>query len=154
MVDLNATNAALRAGYGPAGAKVTGCRMLKYPDVAAAIQAAMEARAARIGVDQDWVLKRLVMLADSDIRRIFSNREMRDPATMDDETAYAVSSIKFATARSSGTGQIEHTAEIKLTDKLPALQLLGKHLGMFRDKVDVEHSGGVTVVLSPDESAL
>src|ERR1700687_4200768 len=62
IVDLNATRAAVRAGYARRGAEGTGSRLLRYPKVAAAIAAAKQERAEATRIDSDWVLRQAVEL--------------------------------------------------------------------------------------------
>ena len=60
LLDLNATAAAKRAGYSERTAYAQGQRLLKHVEIAAAIQKAQEARSERTKIDQDWVIERLV----------------------------------------------------------------------------------------------
>ena len=60
LIDLNATQAAIRAGYSPKTAEVQGSRLLGNVKVAAAVQKAQEARSERTKINQDWVIERLV----------------------------------------------------------------------------------------------
>ena len=53
LIDLNATQAALRAGYSPKTAYAQGARLLKHPDVAKAIDAAIQERTERLGLQAD-----------------------------------------------------------------------------------------------------
>ena len=64
LIDLNATQAAIRAGYSPATAKQIGSRLLTHVDVSAAVVEAQAGRARRTEVTQDWVVKRLAEEAD------------------------------------------------------------------------------------------
>lgn len=57
LVDLNATQAMIRAGYSKAGADVEGCKMMKKPKIANAIQAQMDKRAAKIEVTAEYALR-------------------------------------------------------------------------------------------------
>ena len=106
LVDLNATRAAVAAGYSEKTADVIGYENLKKPQIAAAIQEEMDTRSRRTEIDQDFVLGELREIAG---------------AEASDETG---SALKYAA-------------------KLKALELLGKHLGMFTDRV--EHAGETTV---------
>jgi phage terminase small subunit len=68
LVDLNGAAAYRRAGYTVGSdtvARVEACRLLANPNVAAAIQAAQQARAERTEVTQDWVVRQLVWLAEN-----------------------------------------------------------------------------------------
>src|ERR1035437_3654608 len=67
LVDLNATQAAIRAGYSPKTARVMAAENLTKPDIARAIEAAMVARADRLRITQDRALDELSTLAFSDI---------------------------------------------------------------------------------------
>ncbi len=60
LIDLNATQAAIRASYSQRTAEQQGARLLRNVKVAAAIQKAQEARSERTRIDQDWVIERLV----------------------------------------------------------------------------------------------
>ena len=64
LVDLNASQAAVRAGYGVSGARQQGHRLLTNVDIQAEISVRQRERGRRVGVDVDWVLKRLVMLVE------------------------------------------------------------------------------------------
>lgn len=98
LKDLNATQAAIRAGYSPASAHVTSNRLYQRPEVAEAIRAAQAERSARTHIDQDWVLDQL----KANVERCMSDGPERNAPAANQ-----------------------------------ALQLLGKHLGMFVDKSEV-----------------
>ena len=105
-VDINATQAAIRAGYSKKTAYSIGQRLLKDVEIQEAIQKAMKDRSERTGITQDKVVEELGKVA-------------------------------FAEAH-------DYTdADLKYGNKLKALELLGKHLGMFekRDSYDVEDVG-------------
>jgi phage terminase small subunit len=59
LIDLNAAAAAVRAGYSEKASSVEGCRLMKKPQIAAAVKAAQDARAGRTEINQDFVLKGL-----------------------------------------------------------------------------------------------
>lgn len=111
LIDLNATQAAIRAGYSAKTAEQQGPRLLGYAGVSAAIAAAQEARKARTEITQDYVIQGLKSEAEF-----------------------------------TGEGS-SHSARVQ------ALTQLGRHLGMFKDKV--EHSGGTvqTHVYLPSKDA-
>lgn len=67
LVDLNATQAAIRAGYSPNGARVQGCRLLAEPNIAAEIKAAQDKRARKTEITAEKVL--------ADIERISVSAE-------------------------------------------------------------------------------
>lgn len=150
LLDLNATQAAIRAGYSERMAHSIGWENLQKPAIAEAIAAAQAARASRTEVTQDRVLAELAKIAFADIRNavrwgrspVDTEAEEANPNSLgiypvelvpsseiDDDTAAAVSEVSL-----TQTG-----VKIKLHDKLAALEKIGKHLGMFKERV--EHSG-------------
>lgn len=150
LVDLNATQAAIRAGYSARTARQIGDENLSKPDVAAAVAAAQAERSARTEITADRVLKELAKIGFSDIRKIFTpGGNLLSPSDMDEETAASVSAVEVVTRRvpsEDGEGfDVEYIHKVKAWDKLGALTQIGRHLGMFTDKV--YHSGGVTLVM-------
>lgn len=132
LIDLNATQAAIRAGYSPDTAGSIGGENLQKPEIRAQIDKAMAERSKRTGVNADRVLQELARIA------FVNATEVIDPKTatvkadaLPDDTA-AIQSVKVKTFGEDGLER-----EIKMADKLKALELLGKHMGMFRDRVEI-----------------
>src|SRR5919197_2742959 len=71
LIDLNATQAAIRAGYSPRTANEQGARLLAHVSIAAAISQAKQAQAERTGITADRVLQEIARLAFVDIRKLF-----------------------------------------------------------------------------------
>lgn len=130
LIDLNATAAAIRAGYSPKRADVIGYENLRKPVIAEAIKKAKEKRAERTEIDQDKVLLEIARLAFSDPRKIFDGNRLKQISEIDDNTAAAISSIKVST-KQVGEGEVEHVSEIKFWSKTTALEQAGKHIGLF-----------------------
>lgn len=144
IVDLNATQAAIRAGYSEDTAGAIGAENLRKPLIADSIQKAMDLRAERVEITADKVLVELARMGFADIRHIFTaSGELRDIATLPDEVAAAVQQVEVVTKLGAkdadGNQDIEYVHKIKLADKKASLELLGKHLKLFADRV--EHSG-------------
>ena len=156
LIDLNATQAAIRAGYSKRTAGQIGEENLRKPEIAAELKKAMDERAARTEITADRVLAELAKIGFADIRKVFTpGGGLLPPSDMDDETAASVASVEVVTKRLPGTdgeeAEVEYVHKIKAWDKLGALTQLGRHLGLFSDKV--EHSGAVNVIAQPlDES--
>ena len=133
LIDLNGTQAAIRAGYSPKTAKVIASENLTKPDVRAYIDRAMAERSKRTGVNADRVLMELAKVAFVNAADVIDaeTATLRPDVTVDDTAA--IQSVKVKTFGEDG---IER--EIKLADKLKALELLGKHLGMFKDNINLE----------------
>ncbi len=139
--DLNATKAAIRAGYTKNVARNTGPRLLKSPAIVEKIQELMEERAKRTKIDSDRVLKELATIAFVNIADIINVSTGEVSPTVDMEKMRAVASIKVKTG---ATGE-EH--EIKLVDKLKALEMLCRHLGLNNPaKSEEEQTGGVVEI--------
>lgn len=141
LIDLNATQAAIRAGYSEKTARAQGARLLTDVNIAAAIAQGQADRAERVAFDADRVLLEIGRIATSDLRRAFNDDGgLKNPSVWDDDTAAAISSVKVVTRRAPGGGddaEVEYVTELKLWDKNSALEKAGKHLGMFREQIDV-----------------
>lgn len=152
LVDLNATQAAIRAGYSPQTARVIGAENLSKPAIKKAIEVAMAERSRRTGITADRVLRELARIAfvnPTDV--IDMDAATLKPGASEDDTA-AIASVKvkrFPTAEGEGVER-----EIRLADKLRALELLGKHLGMFKDGA-INLNVGVQIIddLGADDAA-
>ena len=135
MIDLNATQAAIRAGYSENSARSIGPENLSKPVIVAEIARRKRDRAARTGIDADRVLAELGRLAFSDIR--LSLRDEGVPVALEDlsdDVAASIQSVKVVRQRSvddKGDNTYENVIEYKLADKRAALELLGKHLSLF-----------------------
>lgn len=111
LVDLNATQAAIRAGYSPKTAYRTGADNLKKPQIAEAISGAQQERGKRLQVDADEVLERLTAIARGEVR----------------------------TEKATKFGVLDLPPDFG--ERIRALELVGKHLGMFTERVDVTSGG-------------
>jgi phage terminase small subunit len=155
LIDLNGSQAAIRAGYSARSARKTAYDLLAKPEIAEAVQAAMNERAARTAITQDRVLKELAKIGFSDIRKavqwqpnvigmaegedgeerlVVTNQvQLVASSEIDDETAAAISSI----GQDSRGG-----LKIQFHDKQAALVSMGRHLGMFKDKTELTGPDG------------
>jgi len=135
LVDLNATQAAIRAGYSPDTAYSIGAENLKKPEIRARIDKAMAERSKRTGVNAERVLRELAKIAFVNAPDVIDldKAVVLDSATPDDTAA--ISGVKVKRSITDSGETIER--EIKLSDKIKALELLGKHLGMFTDKMEL-----------------
>lgn len=137
MVDLNATQAAQRAGYSARTAADIGRQLLRKAPVAERIQAAMAERSVRTRVTQDRVLQEVARLAFLDIRKAFNaNGTMKPLHEMDDDTAAALAGLDAIELSEDGAS-VGSIKKLKLADKKGALELLMRHMGMFNDKLKI-----------------
>ena len=94
LVDLNATQAAIRAGYSSKTAHSVGHENLRKPEISAAVQEAMKAREQRTEITQDRVLQELARIAFFDLRKLYrEDGSMKSPDEWDDDTAAAMSGL-------------------------------------------------------------
>lgn len=133
LIDLNATQAAIRAGYKQSDYTDTNAnKLLENTSVKEAIDKEMAERSKRTGVTADRVVRELAKIAFANITDIIDV----DGATVKpDVTAEDAAAIQSVKVKLFGEGDIER--EIKLADKLKALDLLGKHLGLFKDNIEL-----------------
>ena len=126
LVDLNATAAAKRAGYSEKTARSQGQRLLTNVDIQSAIQKRQARLRGKLEITQERVLEELAAIAfanGTDFATINRNGLVRLVPTDDlpEDKKKAVASIKEG----------QYGTEVKLHDKVKALELLGKHLGVF-----------------------
>lgn len=157
LIDLNATQAAIRAGYSAKTAYSLGQRVLKNDEVQREIQKAQEKRSQRTRVTQDMVLQELAKIAFSNgtefSQVVTEEREDEggnivpvqvvrhtDTKDLDDGSRAAVAHIKQAK---------NGTIEVIAHDKLKALELLGRHLGMFNNQTLDDDDNETGVVMLP-----
>lgn len=144
VVDYNATQAAIRAGYSEKTAYSQGQRLLSNVEIQVAIKDLEAAAAARSAITKDKVIRELARVAFFDPRKLYhDDGKPVGLDSLDDDTAAALASVDmFEEYDYDGDSRvlIGYTKKYKWADKLRALEMLGKHLGMFTDKVHVEGS--------------
>lgn len=144
MIDLNATQAAIRAGYSVKTAGQIGEQNLKKLDISRKIEQLRAERSRRTGITADRVLQELAKIAFVNPMDVIDTETVTVKSADPDDTA-AIASVRQKTFPTmAGKTGIER--EIKLYDKVKALELLGKHLGLFTDKIDL--NGNVPVIIS------
>ena len=156
LIDLNATQAAIRAGYSVESAGSIGSELLQKPEIRARIDKAMAERSRRTGINADRVLRELARVAFVDPSQVIdlNTAEVKPDAIKDDLAAIAGMKVKYVPHKDfdeDGEPIIEQAIEreVRLADKLKALELCGKHLGMFADKVKLD--GTVPVIIVGDD---
>ena len=134
LIDLNATRA-YRVAYPSVKkdetAAAAAARMLRNVKVAAYIQERMQERQKRTEITQDRVLQELAAIAfakATDYAEIKNECvRIKDTEELDEQQARAIAGIEEG----------KFGIKVKLNDKEKALELLGRHLGMFKDKLEV-----------------
>lgn len=134
LIDLNATRAyrvAYKSIKTDEAAAVNASRLLRNANVAAYIQQQMDARQIRTEVTQDMVIEELAAIAFAKVTDYANIRHgqlvLKDTQELTDTQIKALAGIKDG----------KFGVEVKLNDKEKALELLGRHLGMFKDRVEL-----------------
>ena len=128
----------------PASAGSIGYELLKKPDIRARIDKGIAEQERRTGINADRVLRelgRIAFVSAPDLVNM-DDATLKDGASADDLAAIA--SVKVKTIPGPMGDGFER--EIRLADKLKALELIGKHLGMFTDKVELNAVEAVQIV--------
>lgn len=142
LIDLNATQAATRAGYSAKTARQTGAENLSKPVIADAIAEAQGERSERVKVDADWVLSRLSDEATADLADILDEagviRPVRDWPLIWRQGLVAGIDVQEMLVEGVKVGE---TVKIKLSDRIRRIELIGKHVGVGAFRERVEHTG-------------
>jgi phage terminase small subunit len=138
LVDLNATQAAIRAGYSEDSAAAIGCENLIKPNIQAEIQRLQARVSKKLEISRERVLKEYARIAFADIRDMYDqNSRLIPPKDLSDDAAAALAGMEvfeeFGFDKSGERVHIGDTKKVKLWDKLKALDSLGKHIGLFEE---------------------
>lgn len=142
LIDLNATRAykvAYKSCKKDEAASVNGCKLLRNAKVIAYIDKRMKERSERTAIDQDRVLQELAAIGFANITDFVTtdghNVEIKNTAEIDKNKLGAIAGIKW------GANGIE----VKLNSKEKALELIGRHLGMWNDKTELSGDIGLNI---------
>lgn len=139
LIDLNATRAAKAAGYSEKSAHDIGSENLRKPEIQARLSELRGNLMDKLEISKERVVTELARLALFDVRKLYHNDgSPKSLADLDDDTAAAIVGLDVALIGNSEVGQ-GTVLKYKMADKKGALESIGKHLGMFVDRV--EHSG-------------
>lgn len=155
LIDLNATQAAVRAGYSKKTANEQGAQLLAKLSVREAVDKAKGARADRVRFTSDEILLELRRIALADPRKFFNaDGSLKRIEELDDDTAATLASVEVIERKQNirkvkdpdeGEDQlvneVEQTKKIRLWDKVAALEKAMKHLGLLKERI--EHTGTV-----------
>lgn len=144
LVDLNATQAAIRAGYSPQSAYSIGQENMKKPVIKNAIDKAMAERSKRTGINQDRILIELAKIGFLNPVDVINMDDATIRGDANREDTAAIASVKVKTIPTEDGEIVER--EVKTYDKIKALELIGKHIGMFVDKLNVNAEMAVKIV--------
>lgn len=156
LIDLNATQAATRAGYSQKTARQQGERLLSNADIQTALTSRMKAREHRTEITQDRVLQEIARVAFFDPRKLFNDDgSPKRLVDLDDDAAAVVAGLDVATIGNADVG-IGQVMKYKIADKLKAIDQCMSHLGMGKTKVEVTGKDGgpqVHAQVTPEQLA-
>ncbi len=138
LVDLNATQAAIRAGYSEKRAKETGCENVTKRNIQEKIQELRKEVSKNTGITVERVLEEEALIAFYDLREIFDSDEGTpiSPHELPEKVARALAGIEVTERvlkSFDGVGSVvEVKYKYKFNDKGRALERIGRHLGMFQ----------------------
>jgi len=131
LVDLNATQAAIRAGYTKTSAVFAACKLMKVPEIKAEISKLMEERKGRTLVTSDYVILGLKEVAERCL-------QAKPKLEFDKEEKV------YVQQRDENSGELLYEFDSSGANR--ALELLGKHLDVFKDGSQIKDLlGGITV---------
>lgn len=151
LIDLNATQAAIRAGYSAKTANEQAARLLANVSVAEAVRNKQIARAERTQINADWVLTRLAEEAEADVADLYDdNGHLK--AVHDWPLIWRkglVAGIETVTERGgedeAGNPQYSIVKKVKLSDRIKRIELIGKHVGVQAFKEQVDHNVNLNI---------
>lgn len=151
IIDLNATQAAIRAGYSEATARQMGAENLSKPVIQEKIQILKDARSQRTEITADMVLREYAKLGFSNITdylRVVEKVGMTDDGPVMYKAVEIFETDGIDRAKLDAVAEIKQTKEgiaLKLHDKKGALDSIARHLGMFVDKIEVTQETSISV---------
>lgn len=150
LLDLNATQAAIRAGYSEKTAHAIGQENLRKPAIAAAVADAQAKRSERTKIDADWVLTRLSEEATADVADLYEENGTMKPiqewpmiwrtglmAGIDTTSEY-----ETVDGKKERVGSV---TKLKISDRIKRIELIGKHVNVQAFSEKHEHSGNLTL---------
>lgn len=155
LKDLNATEAAIRAGYSAKSARFHGSRLLADRNISQHITEKTATHLAKVDIKAEDVLREYGRVAFIDMRTFFdAQNNLKAISELDDAQGAALASLEVVIKNvAAGDGKTDLVHKFKLWDKMKALESLAKHFGLLVDKV--EHSGELVIQhmdLNPEES--
>lgn len=145
--DMNASAAYVRAGYTNKFPDRGAHQLILKPAVQKAIQAAIARRGRRVNVTQDRVVEELARIAFLDIRDFYdTDGNLREIHALPESAAAALRGMDVAIEPGGEDGKAPtRVRKIRMADKVRALELLGRHMGMFDDRLKVTMDGDLAV---------
>lgn len=151
LIDLNATQAAIRAGYSDKTAKQIGSRLLTNVDIGQAISEGKRRQLEKADLTAARVLEEIRRCAFLDFRTFFDEQGNLKPIrdwTAEQGSAVGTFEVLIKNAK-AGDGHTDTIHRIKAWDKKPFVEMAANHFGVLKEVVDVQ--GGLTIEWLRDE---
>ena len=139
LIDKNATQAAIRAGYSARTAHSQGARLLTHVEIKVALSGALEKQIKRIDLDADRVLLEIYRILKVKIGDVL-NDDMtpRLLSEMTEDAQRAVSRVVVRVERDEDGDEVARITDIHLWSKTESAKMLGKHFELFLDRIRIE----------------
>lgn len=143
--DLNATQAAIRAGYSPKTANEQASRLLADVNIAAAVAKQTQAQLERADLSAVRVLEELRRLSFADIRGLFDEHGNLKPLhELTAEQAACIAGFEVIKKNAeAGDGKTDVVHKVRVIDKTRSLEMLAKHFALLTERI--EHQGELTI---------
>lgn len=155
LIDLNATQAAIRAGYSAKTAEQQGSRLLGNVKVSAALSKAQSRRSEKTGINAEWVLQRLADEAEADVADLYDAdgnlRPVHEWPVIWRKGLVAGLDVEEVTVEGTVISRVK---KLKLSDRIKRIELIGKHVDVQAFKDQVEHKGGISLSVSKEDAEL
>jgi phage terminase small subunit len=141
LIDMNGTQAAIRAGYSAKTANEQAARLLANVNVSDAVQTAMDKRSERTAINADWVLTRLAIEAEADLADLYDDNGNLLPVKQWPLIwrQGLVAGVESVREKSRGDEELSVVDKIKISDRVKRLELIGRHVGVQAFKDRIEH---------------
>ncbi len=139
LIDSNATQAAIRAGYSQKTASSQGERLLRNVEIAAAVGVKQDQQLAKLEITAERVLQELARIAFVDVRAFYrDDGTLKQMTELDADAAAAIAQFDVLKQNvTSGDGQLDTVHRIRFVEKIRALELLAKRFGLVKEQVEV-----------------
>ncbi len=143
-IDWNQAQAAIRAGYSPATARTIASELMQMPHIKAEVDRVRAELSRRTGVTAERLIDELAKIAFVNATDVLDMDDATVQGGANREDTAAIASVKVKRIPTQD-GAIEER-EVKLHDKIRAIELLGKNLGLFKDAVNLSGEVGIRIV--------
>lgn len=150
LATLNATQAAIAAGYSRKTAEQQGSRLLSNAKVRKAVESGKAKQLERADLSATRVLEELRRLSFSDLRTLFDAKgNLRPVHELTQEQAACIASLEVVKRNlTAGDGQSDTIIKVRVWDKTRALEMLAKHFALLVERVQVEDADALVAKLA------